>query len=93
MSSAMTSASRSVATVSPRAPASNWIRATARDLCVLMCGRQPRPCSRAYRATRAAFARVLARSTKPIGVSIVAGSASVGTVAAPLTGGASRGRP
>src|SRR4051812_18392804 len=68
---ANTSASPTVATVSPTAPRSSWRRAISGHLWVFACGRRARPFARASAAVRSRFRWSTSRSTARYGVSMV----------------------
>ena len=62
------SASGTVATEIPRAPAANWRRATSGHLCVLACGRSAHPVPRQCSAIFSMLACSRSRSTSKAGV-------------------------
>ena len=66
---AITSASPSLAQVTPMAPAASSLAGDVRRLLALMCGRQLTPCSRQVAAMRAILASSMSRSTSRAGVS------------------------
>ena len=78
-SDANSSASSSVATVSPAAPSDNWRRAIGRHLCVFACGRSATPA-----APAAAAIRVRLRSTRSADTTTAGVSRSSGTSMAPF---------
>ncbi len=86
---AKTSASPSVATVNPAAPAASWRRPNSRLLCVFACGRSATPRSRMAAAIRSILASTRSRSTTTAGVSIAArapASSQASSIAPPHPG-------
>src|SRR5690348_5820276 len=80
------SASPTVATVMPTAPAASWRRAISADLCVLTCGRTTSPRRAAVPAIALRLASSTSVSTTTAGVTTAPGSCES------LTGCASAGR-